>query len=271
MKVCPHCARENQPRAKFCDRCSSPLQEDADVRSRAQRGASLPPVDPLPPGDTAKGIPPSQAGMPLSQAGIPHEVVNGKGVHRKTQKLTTPMMAAGTPTARPPKTSQETIKVARVPAPAKANSAPTPSGGPDPEPDATIQGAVYLRQQEATRTTSTAEPVAWLVELVGNSTTSNTAWPVSAGVTFLGSSQTEVGTGVVANRPGLSPLHALIFHRHEQTWLVDLSSGAPTLCNGISLSPLQGHPLSEGDELRLGELSLAFHRAEPHKAPGSET
>ncbi len=249
----------------------------------------LPPaVDPLPPSDTAKGVhraragvPSARAGVPSAGAGVPQEVSDEKGIHRQTQKLElTPngpvlaagMVASGIPTARTSH-NQETIKVARVPAPARASIAP--SGAPDPnpdapqapEPEATIQGAFYLRKQEATRTADVGEPVGWLVESTGTKKKPGAIWPVVAGITLMGSSRAEVGTGVVADRPDLAHLHALIFHRDQQTWLVDLGSGAATLCNGVSLSPLQGHPLSEGDEIRLGELILSFRRAEPQPGP----
>jgi hypothetical protein len=253
MRVCPQCARENKPQAKFCDRCGFDF---ADLP---------PPVDRLPPGDTAKGVPPALAG-------IPQEVRGGKGIYRETQKLDKPMAASGSPTERSSH-NHKTIKVARVPAPAgdpprpqrqyangDANGAVPPA---DPEPEATIQGAFYLRKQEAMRAASAGEHVGWLVELVENQGRPGSIWPVTTGITLLGSSQSEVGSGIVAQRPGLAPVHAMIFHRSGHTWLVDLDSGSPTTCNNAPLAPLQGHPLSEKDELHLGELVLSFRRVDP--------
>jgi len=295
MRVCPQCARKNKPRAKFCDHCGFEFVGYAGSSASTQRAAPppamdpLPPaVDPLPPSDTAKGVhraqpgvPSARAGVPSAGAGVPQEVSDEKGIHRQTQKLElTPngpvlaagMVASGIPTARTSH-NQETIKVARVPAPARASTAPSGAPVPDPdapnapEPEATIQGAFYLRKQEATRTADVGEPVGWLVESTGTEKKPGAIWPVVAGITLMGSSRAEVGTGVVADRPDLAHLHALIFHRDQQTWLVDLGSGAATLCNGVSLSPLQGHPLSEGDEIRLGELILSFRRAEPQPGP----
>jgi FHA domain len=280
MRVCPQCARKNKPRAKFCDHCGFEFVGYAGYASSTQRVAPPPaakplpppveplppPVEPLPPADTAKGVHRVQATVAPIQAGVPQEVCDDKGVHRQTKKLElTPngpvlaprMAGSGIPTARTSQ-NQETIKVARVPAP--SGSAATPSDTPagDPEPEATIQGAFYLRKQEATQAADRGEPVGWLVESAGSPNTPGAIFPVVAGITPMGSSHTEVETGIVTDRPGLAPLHALVFHRARQTWLVDLGSGSPTLCNGVSLSPLQGHPLSEGDELRLGELILSF-------------
>lgn len=271
MRVCPHCARKNKPRAKFCDQCGFEFMEYAGSAVSMQQADPPATVDRLPPGDTAKGVAPALPGVPL-------EVRDGKGVYRQTQKLNAPVVAPGTPTDRNSH-NQKTVKVARGPAPAgeparepteePAGNKAAQGGAPDPEPEATIQGAFYLRKQEAGRTASAEEHVGWLVESVGSSKTPGSIWPVTAGITLIGSSQADVGPGVVAQRPGLAPVHALVFHRRGRTWLVDLDSGGTTECNGVGLSPLQGHPLSERDDLHLGDLVLSFRRVDPQPPAGT--
>lgn len=266
MRVCPQCARKNKPRAKFCDQCGLEFEEHSGSARSTQRAVPSASVDRLPPGDTAKGV-------VTALAGVPQEIRGGKGVYRETQKLNAPVVAPPAPTDRS-SPGHETVKVARAPAPAREVPAPvtknnTSDTAPDPEPEATIQGAFYLRKQEAMRAASAEEHVGWLVESVGTTRTPGAIWPVTAGITLIGSSQAEVGPGVVADRPSLAPLHALVFHRSGRTWLVDLDSGSTTTCNGVPLSPLQGHLLSERDELRFGELILSFRRSDPRKPPGT--
>lgn len=253
MRVCPQCARENKPQAKFCDQCGFDFVD------------LPPPEDRLPPGDTAKGVPPALAG-------IPREVRGDKGVYRETQKLDRPLEASSSPRSLDSH-NHKTIKVARVPAPAGDSPRPqrqnaigdingaNPSA--DPEPEATIQGAFYLRKQEAMRAASAGEHVGWLVELLGDQRSPGSIWPVTTGITLLGSSQSEVGSGIVAERPGLAPVHAMIFHHNGHTWVLDLDSGNTTTFNRVLLPPLQGQVLSERDELRLGELVLSFRRVDP--------
>jgi hypothetical protein len=292
MRDCPQCARKNKPRAKFCDQCGFSLVGDAGSATSTQRADPPATADRLPPEDTAKGVAPAQAG-------VPREIRAGKGVYRQTQKLNAPVVTPGTPTDRSSH-NHETVKVARAPAPVKdkEDAAPAmeqameqamgqameqaveqvredaapgaaPGAAPDPEPEATIQGAFYLRKQEAVRAASDEEHVGWLVVSVGSSRSPGAIWPVTAGITLIGSSQADVGPGVVVDRPGLAPVHALVFHRSGQTWLVDLDSGGGTALNGAPLPPLQGHLLAERDELHLGELILSFHRVDPQHDPGT--
>lgn len=253
MRVCPQCSRKNKPQAKFCDQCGLELVGSEEA-------------EPLPPGDTAKGLAPAQAG-------IPAQLRSARGAYRQTQKIDAPPLASGTPTDRDSH-NQQTVKVARMPAPAREASGPltpiakAPASPPvgDPEPEATIQGAFYLRKQEAGRAASTEAHVGWLVETSGAAPTGG-VWPVTAGPTFIGSNPEEVGSGVVVDRPALAPLHALLFHRRGQTWLVDLATPGGTLLNGERLPPLIGRLLGERDELRLGELCLSFRGADPRSNP----
>jgi len=273
MRVCPQCARKNKPQAKFCDLCGFEFVGYASSAAPTQQVDPPPAVDRLPPGDTAKGLPPALAG-------VPQEVRGGKGIYRQTQKINAPAVDTGTPTARSSH-NEQTIKLARVPAPANMPANPpapqpvtapfseeNPSGASvDPEPEATIQGAFYLRRQEAVRAASAGEHVGWLVELVGIDRAPGSIWPVTTGLTLIGSGQAEVGHSIVLERPGLATAHALLYHRYGKTWLLDLDSGNPTGCNGEALPPMQGHPLSERDELHLGELVLSFRRVDPQPPP----
>ncbi len=253
MRVCPKCSRKNKPRAKFCDQCGSEFVGFAGSAASTQCASPKALQDRLPPGDTAKGIAPGEAGVPL-------ELRGDKGVHRQTQKIDGPPSSAGAPSERASH-NQQTIKVARVPAPAREGSGPTSSA--DPEPEATIQGAFYLRKQEAGKAASAEEHVGWLVETLPDTPAHGAIWPVTAGMTYIGSSPEQVGTGVTSDRSGLAPLHALIFHREGVTWILDLASPTPVRLNGEQLSPLQGRTLAERDELRLGELVLSFRRIDP--------
>jgi len=275
MRVCPHCARKNKPQAKFCDQCGFDFVGHAGSDASTQGADPPATVDRLPPGDTAKGVAPALAGVPL-------EVRDGKGVYRQTQKLNAPAVTPGTPTSEHSH-NHETVKVARVPAPtAKPVGEPAaepaaepdgkvaaPGSAADPEPEATMQGAFYLRKQEAGRTASAGEHVGWLVESIGGSNAPGSIWPVTGGITLIGTSQADAGSVVVAQRPGVAPVHALVFHRNGQTWLVDLDSGGVTECNGIPLPPLQGRLLSERDEIRLGDLVLSFRRVDPQPPAGT--
>ncbi|MFN2169341.1 MAG: FHA domain-containing protein [Anaerolineae bacterium] len=251
MLICPQCARQNQPHARFCDRCGHAFGVESGPVPAASLAAA-PGADRLPPGDTAKG-------MPAAQAGVPEEVRPAKGVYRQTQKLDAPAVSAAHAPDRNAH-NQETIKIARVALPQADTGADDDRG---PQPEATIQGAFYLRKQEAGRAASAEEHVGWLVEAAGSRHAPGAIWPVKTGLNLIGRSPTEVGQGVVADRPGLAPLHTAVFHREGQTWVLDLGTPTGTQLNGAALAPLQGHLLAERDEIRCGDLVLAFRRAVP--------
>ncbi len=253
MRVCPRCARANKPRAKFCDQCGFQFLGYAGSAASTRRARPPDVHSELPPGDTAKGV----SG---TEAGVPRELRAHQSVHHDTKKMGSASPAAGVVSAAAVD-SQETIKLARASSPTRdlSGAAKAANAEVDLEPEATVQGAFYLRKQEALGgPTATAEQVGWLTEPSKGESIPGAMNPVREGITLIGSDPELVGTGVLARRGNLAGLHAMVFHRGGRTWVVDMASSAGTLLNGQSIEPLQGHSLSDRDELRLGDLILSF-------------
>ena len=74
-----------------------------------------------------------------------------------------------------------------------------------------------------------------------------------------------------ALRKGVSRKHAMIERTHEGLCLIDLGSRNDTFLNGQRLMPLQPRVLRDGDEVRLGALTMRiyFHGSEPNPARGN--
>lgn len=72
------------------------------------------------------------------------------------------------------------------------------------------------------------------------------------------SPEVELSDGV-ARAKGVSRLHAVVYCAEQTFYIVDLNSTNGTYINGIRLVPQRPHPLSDGDEIRLGEYELTFH------------
>jgi hypothetical protein len=60
-------------------------------------------------------------------------------------------------------------------------------------------------------------------------------------------------------RSGVSRRHARILRRADGIYLEDLNSTNFTFLNGLRLQPGQAYPLKDGDEIRLGVLTLKYH------------
>ncbi|GBD09901.1 FHA domain-containing protein FhaB [Candidatus Thermoflexus japonica] len=55
---------------------------------------------------------------------------------------------------------------------------------------------------------------------------------------------------------GVSRRHARIFFQNDQFYIEDLGSTNGTYLNGVRLDPYSPRPLGDGDELRLGQISI---------------
>lgn len=234
----------NKPQAKFCDQCGFDLAEHVGPGSR-NAGASVAEVDPLPANTTAPGV-------PLLQPGVPNELRRGKGHSRETQRLDAPVVATPETVRR----AEETVKVATV------NRSSANGVEADPQPEATIQGAFYLRRQAALQAEAHQEAVGWLVEPGPGGVEAEHLWPVSRGVTLVGREERAVGQGVVLARPGIADVHVVVFHRGGRTWIVDLATAEGSRVNDEPLAPLFGRELRDGDVLRLGDVTLVYHDAD---------
>jgi FHA domain len=60
-------------------------------------------------------------------------------------------------------------------------------------------------------------------------------------------------------RSGVSRRHARLLQRPDGVYIEDLNSTNFTFLNRIRLQPGQIYPLRDGDEIRLGVLTLEFH------------
>jgi len=55
---------------------------------------------------------------------------------------------------------------------------------------------------------------------------------------------------------GVSRQHAMIYVTEDGVWIEDLESLNETIRNEFRLMPRQRYPLEDGDELRLGSITL---------------
>jgi pSer/pThr/pTyr-binding forkhead associated (FHA) protein len=60
-------------------------------------------------------------------------------------------------------------------------------------------------------------------------------------------------------RSGVSRRHARLLRRADGIYLEDLNSTNFTFLNGLRLQPGQAYPLKDGDEIRLGVLTLKYN------------
>ena len=251
MRICPQCGRQNKPRAHYCDQCGFHFG-----------GAlgSLPPTvqsmkAPIAPEATLADSNPYPEELLRSQPGIPHEPQRG-GRHEPTQKV-----SAG-PSSQANRHHHETIKV--VVPPEVVSQTRTPQ---DPEPDATVQGAVYRRFNEAIDAAEPKDLAGWLVATTGNSASPGPPQqirPLGPGITLIGSDPERVGRrGIVLDRPGVEALHGLILHRGGRTWYVDLASEKGSTYNGQVLAPVLGVELTDRTELGFAGHLWVFRQADP--------
>ncbi|MCW5860136.1 MAG: FHA domain-containing protein [Caldilineales bacterium] len=106
------------------------------------------------------------------------------------------------------------------------------------------------------------QAIAWLVvrsgQQLGQASPSTPARPSSSGTTRL-------RANVVLSDPTVSGLHAQIRQEHGRFVIYDLGSTNGTFLGGETgyTAAVQRQPLQDGDELRLGSVSLLFTTGKP--------
>lgn len=64
---------------------------------------------------------------------------------------------------------------------------------------------------------------------------------------------------------GVSRRHLRMTRFENEVVVEDLGSANGTFCNGQQLTPYRGHPIRDGDELRLGRLAIRVRISMPTK------
>jgi len=116
-----------------------------------------------------------------------------------------------------------------------------------------IQVAVHaFRKSKPPPADGTGDPLKLCQPMWFKSPGASGGRPVEAACAVIGSVE---GAAVRLDHPGVSPVHALVFHADGQPAVFALSADAPTLVNGRSVGLA---PIEPGDRLRLGEAVLAY-------------
>jgi len=270
MPVCPNCGSQQPEGAAFCDSCGAslggvaptPLPAAAPAQPTPTAMATTCPVcgAPVTPGEAfcdncgaalgvgapapapqaaAPGPPSMVAGPAPAAAGV--LICPNCGAQLEPGSNFCDMCGAPVSTAAPSPPSP-------VPTPSSPPvAAPTPPVTPAPSPvypaAAALQGRLVV---QGTNTTLPFPPGKTEI-IVGRED------PVSG--VFPDIDLTDHG----GDEGGVSRRHARIFVQGTQVFIEDLNSTNYTYVNQQKLTPGQPHPLSNGDEVRLGRVKLNFY------------
>jgi hypothetical protein len=234
MATCPVCGTRTTPGESFCDNCGAAL------------GLGYPTGSPTP---AAVAEPP--AGLTCSHCGAQLEPgSNFCDMCGAPVKTAVPASAPLPPASTAPSSHPEQVQTSPSFPEPRYDPAPTPSSSaaPGPSPTAVYPPATAIQGHLTIQGTSAAVPFppGRTEVIVGRED------PISN--VFPDIDLTEYG----GDEGGVSRQHARIFIQGSQILIEDLNSTNYTYVNQHRLTPGQPHPLSDGDELRLGRVKLIY-------------
>ena len=243
MVKCPQCGHENLEGAAFCDECGASLLNLAPQPATAGEATNTPAATAAP----AQATPPAEAtagGKKCPQCGTE----NGPN-DRFCFNCGAPLVSEQPQAAQPVEQTPEPV------APAVEQSAPPPVVPP--------VTATPMPQQQPAPATASGTAGTRLVLPDG------TELPIPNKPEILLGREDPVSgifpdidlTPYGGEEGGVSRRHARILNQNGQYNLEDLNSTNFTFVNKQKLTPKTPRPLQNGDEIRMGRVTMTFHQS----------
>jgi hypothetical protein len=243
MPVCPNCGSQQPDGAAFCDDCGAKLE---GIAPAAALGATAP----APPTPTALATTCPVCGTPVTPG---EAFCDNCGAALGPAAVPTPATAATLACAACGAGLEPGSNFCDMcGAPVSGSMPPTLPAQPPPAapapPPTQLAGATLQRRLVVQATNATLPfPPGKTEVLIGREDPASGVFP-DVDLTDHG-----------ADEGGVSRRHARAFLQGNQVFIEDLNSTNYTCVNQQRLTPGQPHPLSDGDEVRLGRVKLTFH------------